>query len=160
MPSSRQSCVSDTSQCEPERNITYKINAHSRDSDQPAFDRLIKVLAIRLKTHWNRGYPKSDSDQPARMHSLIWVIVWRTCNLVGNAVSRSFYIIAPDRWDSWHQKLSVNASSKSHQPTLAITGIDLKRVIYRILWHSLWNWAKQKLLSDVITLMWEWSNCL
>ena len=30
--------------------------------------------------------PCKDSDQNARMRSLIWVFAWRTCNLVGNAV--------------------------------------------------------------------------
>ena len=30
----------------------------------------------------------NDSDQPAHLHRLIWVIAWRTCDLVGNAVAR------------------------------------------------------------------------
>ena len=30
----------------------------------------------------------NDSDQPAHLRMLIWVIAWRRCDLVGNAVAR------------------------------------------------------------------------
>ena len=73
---------------EPGHSIFYKIaRAPNEVSDQPAHPH--KVIRV---FHVNTGsVPSKDFDQSVRMSRLIWAFPGRTCNLVGNTVSRLMY---------------------------------------------------------------------